>query len=106
MKKATYTVEMMERALVDGYMATGKDMTQAEVAERMGCSQATVKKLLDECFGCPRGFVCREEVRASYSRNYPGFQSGSHRVWVYGPSRETLRGMLMSVRAPATVEAA
>lgn len=55
--------------------------------------------------GRPHGLIpgidCREEHRPSYSRNYPGFQTGSHKVWVYSPSKSTLADIIKTLRAAA-----
>jgi len=69
----------------------------------MGCSVATVRARIAE----ENGFVprCRwnQEQRASFSKSYRNMQSGAHQVWIYGPSRDTLRTMLLAATAPAAV---
>ena len=90
------TIEDVGNAAVRLYLRHGKDHDLTQIAGELGCSVATVRKRVQES----KGFVprCRwhQEARTSYSNSYRGFETGSHQVWVYGPSRETLRELLLA----------
>ena len=81
-------------AVTARYLSTGKDLTVPEIAECMGWGEAKVRKLLARHGGCPNGLQSRQDERPSYSKSYRAMQSGVHKVWVYGPTRETLRELV------------
>lgn len=80
-------------AVVEGYLETGKGLDVRAIAGRLGWSESRVRRSISAAAGCPSGCVCRQEHRASHERNY-GTESGSHKVWVYYPTLETLLDMV------------
>jgi len=93
------TLESLTDHVVQHFIATGNDLTAAEIAETSGHSIASVRRVLASTGGCPKGLTTYQEHRPSFSRNYRSFASGSHRVWVYGPTRATLREKLLATGA-------
>jgi hypothetical protein len=76
------------------FLETGRDSTAAELAEALGWSVSRVRSVVQKNHGSVPGLHPRRESRVTYSRMYPGFESGSHTVWVYGPTREHLRDLI------------
>lgn len=93
-------------AVTARYMATGKDLTVPEIAECLGWGEAKVRKLLARHGGCPNGLGSRQDERPSYSKSYRAMQSGVHKVWTYGPTRETLRTVALFSSEEARLQAA
>jgi transposase-like protein len=91
------TLDQIADAIVALYLETGHDPDAPTIATRAGCSVGTVRRLArDHSFpGC----LPRTEWRQSYSRDYPGFEAGAHKVTVYGPTRETLRQLVLAKSA-------
>lgn len=85
-------------AVVEAYLETGKALDVKEIATRMGWSESKVRKVFTAAGGCVTGLDLRQEGRESYSRNYPGMTAGAHKVWVYMPTRQTLREMILQLR--------
>lgn len=100
----TLTNEVVFKATVDLFIETGKDSTATEIAAKIGCKSAAVSAIFRENHGLIPGLRVDEEYRASYSKNYPSMQTGAHKVFVYGPTRDTLREML--IKSAATPAAA
>lgn len=90
--------ELVERAraitdwLVSHYLETGKDATVAEIAAGLGWPESRVRRVLGS--NEVNGIDVRLEHRESYSKDYPGFTIGAHRVWLYGPHRDELAARL------------
>lgn len=102
------TIDALSELITNAYIADGKDHTVAELAEFGNVSQAAIRKALTACNYFIPNVCFSTEMRASYSKDYPAFQSGSHKVVVYGPTREHLRTLLMASRtvaAPVAVAA-
>lgn len=93
-------------AVTARYLATGKDLVVSEIAECMGWGGAKVRKLLARYGGCPNGLKPQQDERPSYSKNFRMMQSGVHKVWTYGPTRETLRELALFSGAEARAQAA
>ena len=94
--KKTEKTEVRD-AIVAAWIETGEDITVKVIAALLGWSEAKVRRHLTDASGfVVEGFQRREEGRTSYSRDYRGFESGSHKVSVYGPTREFLRQMLIA----------
>lgn len=85
----------LARAITAHYLETGKDCTVAEIAARLEWSESKVRKVLAGCGGAPAGCHTYKDSAPSYSTAYRNFQSGAHVVWKYGPSRETLRTLVL-----------
>ena len=85
------TEAQLTKAAIEMYLADGEDHTAAEMAAHLGYSAAAIRRVLDSASGCPAALRCDQVSRESHIRSCPGTPSGSHRVWVYGPRRETLR---------------
>jgi hypothetical protein len=94
MKTKTTTPEMVRDAGIALFLADGKDHSAQELADHLGCTVSVVRTILRDARGCVDGLRAAEDHRPSHSRNYRGMETGSHKVWVYGPTRETLRKML------------
>ena len=92
----------LKNAVVEGYLETGKEQTAVQIAERLGWSPSKVYKVLRAAHGAPQGVEVRESRSESYSTSYRGFQSGSHKVYVYTPSLSTLRQVILDARKPSS----
>ena len=93
MKTAPLTVPDLKNAILSSYIKTGSDVTVADLAGLVGKSESTVRKVINDAHGIP-GCCMSQEGRTSYSKSFRGMESGAHMVWVYGPSRETLRKLI------------
>lgn len=85
----------VRRAVVDHYLKTGNSADAPTIAAGLGWPERKVREVLRLNFGAIPGTHAQQEARASYSKNYPGMQSGSHRVWCYLPSLSTLREIIV-----------
>lgn len=81
------------RLVTDRFIAEGRDSTVAEIAARLCWGESRVRKLLARPL---EGLRVGQESRPSHSRDYPGMEAGTHRVWVYGPTREHLSSLLLA----------
>lgn len=99
--KTAITNQSIVDAVVSAYLETGSAVTATEIADALKCNIAAVRELFAASHGLIPGIDCREEHRPSYSRNYRGFQTGSHKVWVYSPSKSTLADIIKTLRAAA-----
>jgi hypothetical protein len=79
-------------AVTKRYLETGEDSSIADIAKLCGKSESWVRKKFER--GWPETLTTYTEGRTSYSRNYPGMESGAHQVRMYGPSRTHLRALL------------
>lgn len=71
------------------YITDGKDSTVKEIAEGVGASEASIRRIINgNRFNLDGWASTYQDTRSSSSTNYPGFSSGVHKVWFYGPSRE------------------
>lgn len=100
--KIKLTPEALKTLIINLYLINGRDSTVFELAAHAGVSESTIRKVLTACHGVPDGCYMDEEVRESHSKNYRGMVSGSHKVWVYGPSRSTLRTMYIEAQGHIT----
>jgi DNA-directed RNA polymerase specialized sigma54-like protein len=82
-------------AVTSGYVETGKPLDAKQIAERMGVSVSTVHKILKAQYGCPIGIDTWQDSFTRYSTNYRGMEAGSGLKWIYAPSRETLRTIII-----------
>lgn len=85
-------------AIVRYFIEKGDDATVHEIAVFIGWTDAKVRRVLDNSFGVPPGIVMNKTSCHSTSGDNPGKQSGSRRVRTYGPSRETLRDVIVASR--------
>ena len=106
MAKSTLTAEQVVGAVVALFLEKGADSTASEIAEALGCRPAAVNRVIAEGHGLLPGLCVTKEQRASYSRDYPAMQSGYHSVWVYGPTRATLRKIALEAQAAERLIAA
>lgn len=81
-------------AVTNYFIETGLDISASEIAEIMQLSPSAVRRAISTAHGCPKGLQCYQVSRPRYEKNY-GQKSGSSRVWVYGPTRDTLRCRLL-----------
>lgn len=82
------------QAVFEIWLKTGQAVTRREIAEHTGMTLAAIRKQI--AYGAPPCCIYDQQVRASYSRNYPGIASGgSHKVDAWLPSREWLRVQLL-----------
>lgn len=86
-------------AVVEAFLETGKALAAPEIAKRLGWSVSKVRRVMAENGGCVRGLQTYQEHRPSESRNYPGMLTGAHKVWLYKPSLEALRALVLELRA-------
>lgn len=92
------TVDDVRAAIVDAFIEKGEAIDAKAIAERMGVSVGVVRARINgDAHGCPRGCDTWETWRTSFSKDYPGMESGAHRVWVYAPARETLRQRILEL---------
>ena len=92
-------IQALVNAVVELLLATGKDATVKEIAEKLQWSENVVRATLrDAPGGCPNELDWSEDTRPSYSRNYRNMESGVHKVNVYAPSRQTLRKLILATR--------
>ena len=96
--------EALTAAVTAAFVRDGRDLTVPEIAAELGWTESKVRRVLAKAHGCVPGLACSQEHRPSYSKSYRGMQSGTHRVWVYGPTRETLRKALQFAAAMRDVE--
>jgi len=85
-----HTVNSVVTFVTERFIHSEEGSTVKDIAEGLKVSQANVRKLLGEAHGCPDGLTVDTESRPSYSRNYPGYQTGEHRVDVFYPTKSTL----------------
>ncbi|APU88953.1 hypothetical protein Rctr197k_155 [Virus Rctr197k] len=78
------------------YLETGNDSTVKEMAEGLGWSASKVRAVIDHNRGALPGMCSQREARESFSKDYPSMQAGAHMVFVYGPTRATLRAMIVA----------
>jgi hypothetical protein len=97
--KTAITDQSIVDAVVSAYLETGAGVTVAEIAEILKCPPLRVRARFTASRGLIPGIDCREDYRPSYSRDYPSFQTGSHKVWVYSPSKSTLADIIKTLRA-------
>lgn len=95
MSDITWTPEMLKDTIVAHWLDVGHDLTVREIAVYIGKNDSFVRRMLNKHGGSLPGLQATRESRPSRSRDYPMFRSGGHRVWVYGPTRQTLRDRLL-----------
>jgi hypothetical protein len=93
---ATYRIAAVVELVTKRYLETGDDSSISDIADMCHRSQSWVRKVFDTARGCPEGLTTYLESRTSYSKNYPGMESGVHQVRMYGPSRQRLRSLLVA----------
>jgi len=82
-------------AIVAMFLETGEDVTVKVIAARLGWTETKVRRHLTGASGfVVEGIQRHEEGRVSHSKDYRGFEVGAHKVFVYGPTRAFLRGMI------------
>jgi hypothetical protein len=86
-------------AVVEAFLEAGKALDASEIARRLGWSVSKVRRVMGDNGGCVRGLQTYQDHRPSESRNYPGMVTGSHKVWLYKPSLEALRALVLELRA-------
>lgn len=101
------TLEAVREAIVALYLTTGRDATVSEIAAAVGRPQRAVRDVIhanqQSVPGCDGAWVDRPSVLTEA----PGFASGrTHKVWAYGPSRETLRWLVVEAAKAASVDVA
>lgn len=99
MSKKNITIDAVAAAILEHFIDTGDGATADQLAERLGCSVATVRARCNEAHGCPRGTYAEQESRQSFSRNYRSMEAGAHQVMVYRPLPSTLREVILGLRA-------
>lgn len=83
-------------AVVRMFMADGRDHSIKEVAAALGWSESRVRRAITSApGGRPDELDSSVDYRTSYSRDYPTMEAGAHKVRLYGPTRQTLREMLL-----------
>lgn len=88
-------IKLVVDAVVLMFLATGKESTVKDIAEKLGWTETQVRSALRSApGGCPMELSWDQDTRTSYSRNYRGMESGVHKVSVYGPTMGTLRKMI------------
>jgi len=93
-----YTINSVVTFVTERFIYSEEGSTVKDIAEGMRTSQANVRKLLGEAHGCPDGLTVDTESRPSYSRNYPGQQTGEHRVDVFYPTKSKLVAVIREHR--------
>lgn len=93
------TAEQIRDTVVEAYLESGKSLTAAEIAQRLGWSASKVYKAMRDGHGSVEGIATYEDSRESHSTSYKMFVTGSHKVWVYRPTMATLRQMILELRA-------
>lgn len=96
--------QQIRSTVVEAFLETGKALDVPEIAQRLSWSDSKVRRILRAHGGSVNGVSAREESRESHSRNYPGMASGRHNVWVYRPTLEALRALVLELRAGAAVK--
>ncbi len=81
------------------FLKDGKDHTAQEIADHLGWGVDRVRRNLGNQNGFPSGLRVEEEHRPRYSKSYTHMQVGTHKVMVYGPSREALRATILDAVA-------
>lgn len=100
MSQPTETSQAIEirDAVIEAYLETGAALDVAQIATRMGCSPTKVRRIMAASNGCVAGL----ETRQANRENQSNMVSGSHKVWVYAPSKQTLREIILDLRKAAT----
>lgn len=80
-------------AIIEAYLATGEAQSVKQLAPRLGWSESKVRKVLDECQGCPNRCIYAQDWVTTYERGYNS-QHGAVKVGRYQPTMETLRDMI------------
>jgi hypothetical protein len=90
----------LRAAVTEHYLETNKPVDAAQLAERLGWAPAKIRRIMADGLA---GVSSETEMRASYSKNYRGFQSGAHKVAVYYPTISHLRTLVLEARKPSPV---
>jgi hypothetical protein len=96
---AFMNAETIKFWVTEHFIQTGQAVDVKAIAAGCDLSVSTIRKAMSEAHGCIPGLVCDQASRPSYEHNY-GTANGSHRVWVYRPSLETLRTIILTERSP------
>jgi hypothetical protein len=80
--------------VTERFIAEDKESTVADIAQALVMSEGRVRRSLQ----ASRDVVWSEERRTSYSTNYRMFESGSHKVGVWGPRRTALARIIRELR--------
>lgn len=91
--------QQIRDVVTEAYLETGRCLDVQGIATLLKWSESKVRRVLDECRGCPDGLHARQEHRESKSKNYTWVTTGAHRVWVYEPALWYLRDMILAERA-------
>lgn len=97
-ERKTVTADTIRDAVTERFIETGESSTVKDIAERLKCSESTVRKVINANHGAVDGTLYDTESRASYSKSYAMFEAGSHRVGVYTPSPKHLRDIIRAMR--------
>lgn len=92
------TEEQVRSAVIEGWLETGQGLSAEDIAQRIGGNAASVRRMMAKSHGCIKGLIAGEDWRPSYSKSYTHIQTGSHKVWVYRPTGDTLRIMIQELR--------
>jgi hypothetical protein len=80
--------------VTERFIAEGRESTVPDIAQALVMSEGRVRRALQ----ASRDLVWSEEVRTSYSTHYRMFESGSHKVGVWGPRRTALARIIRELR--------
>ncbi len=99
MSGITWTADMLRDTIIARWLEVGHDLTVREIAVYIGKNDSFVRRQFAKHGGSLPGLQATRESRPSRSLDYPMFRSGGHRVWVYGPTRQTLRDRILKERS-------
>jgi hypothetical protein len=80
--------------VTENYLKTYKAMSVAEIAGRLELSRPKVRTALNEIYSDTSMLSCSKEERATFSKDYPMFQHGYIRIYVWEPSKRYLAQLL------------
>lgn len=92
----------LTNAIAEYYITHGKECSTQQIAEVLSWPPAKVRKVILSGPGGGLPYV-REEVNTApkASRDYPMWTSGVKRFYVYSPTREFLRKIILTSRMAA-----
>ena len=106
MTRNKITSDDVRNAVVSLYLKTGEPVSIAEIAKHLECGAPRVRSLMSEAHGVISGLDISQAERESYSKDYPMMQVGYHRVYVYSPSKSTLRALVLAATESTAQEVA
>lgn len=96
LKRSAPSEQEFAAAVTLAYLRTGKQQSLADLFKRNPLwSPSGTRRMLRDHGGSVPGIAVGFDYRETYSRDYPGMQSGVARLSVYAPTLWRLRELLL-----------